>query len=427
MEQAYEIISIPYGSRTMAIRVPRERIAWICSPADVPGVTDVNQTVKNALDNLIGCAELPTLVQQRGKKTVLLVDDDTRSTPQKDVLPVVLNRLNELGIRDEDITAIIAVGTHRHMSQQECLAKYGQEVVSRIKIANHIYDDAAELVNLGTTKLGIPISINREFYQADLSIAIGNIIPHIYAGWSGGAKMVQPGVSGPATTSATHLVAAPRFPEILGNVDNPVRKEMDEVARQSKLDLIVNTILNRHGEVVEVVAGDVVAAHRQGVKCAERIYSFEFSELPDVLVVSSHPADKDFWQAIKAYTTASLMLKPGGTVIFISPCWEGVAPDHPTLYDLGQTPYEKPLEDALAGKYEDGVAVATYSALSIARNRIGRTIFYTEGIRKAELHHLGFEHTDDLQEAINQVLRSIGPQARIGIMTHGADVDPVKI
>ena len=146
-----------------------------------------------------------------------------------------------------------------------------------------------------------------------------------------------------------------------------------------------------------------------------------------MLVVSSHPADKDFWQAIKAYTTASLMLKPGGTVIFISPCWEGVAPDHPTLYDLGQTPYEKPLEDALAGKYEDGVAVATYSALSIARNRIGRTIFYTEGIRKAELHHLGFEHTDDLQEAINQVLRSIGPQARIGIMTHGADVNPVKI
>lgn len=427
MDRTHEIITIPYGAQTIDIRVPKEMIAWICSPADLPGVADVGQAVRDALDNLIGCPELSNLVQQRGKKTVLLVDDDTRSTPQKDILPVVLNRLNELGIRDADITAIIAVGTHRYMSREECLVKYGQEVMDRIKITNHISDDPAELVNLGSTKLGIPISINREFYEADLSIAIGNIIPHIYAGWSGGAKMVQPGVSGPATTSATHLVAAPRFPEILGNVDNSVRKEMEEVARQSKLDLIINTVLNRHGEIVRVVAGDVVAAHRRGVEYAEKIYSFEFSESPDVLIVSSHPADKDFWQAIKAYTTASLMLKPGGTLIFISPCWEGVAPDHPTLFDLGQTPYEQPLEDALAGKYEDGVAVATYSALSIARSRIGRTMFYTEGIGQAELQHLGFEHTEDPQESIDQVLRSIGPQARIGIMTHGADINPVKI
>jgi nickel-dependent lactate racemase len=425
MQEEYTTVTLPYGQEKLSIKIPRDRLAWTCSPADIPGVADPEQAVREALDNPIGSPNLSTLVRSRGKRTVLLLDDDTRSTPQSTILPVLLNCLNEAGVADEDITGIIAVGTHRHMTEEECLAKYGEEAMSRIRIINHIYDDPTELVDLGTTELGVPISVNRQFYEAELSIAVGNIIPHMYAGWAGGAKMVQPGVSGPKTTSATHLVAAPRFPEILGRVENPVRHEMEEVARQTKLDFIVNTVLNRNHEIACVVAGDVVAAHRAGVKVAERVYSFRPTEQPDLIVVSSHPADKDFWQALKAYTAASMLIKPGGTVLFLSPCWEGVAPDHPIFYELGQVPHEGPLADALAGKYDDGVAVATYCALDIARKRYGRTIVYTEGITRDELHHLGFEATDDPQATLDSLIKEIGPQTRIGIITHGADVNPV--
>lgn len=427
MGKRYEVLPIPYGGKTIDIEVPSDRLAWVCSPKNVPGVSDIREAVSDALDNLIGCPDLPTLVKDRGKKTVILVDDHTRTTPQAEILPVVLNRLNELGIQDSDITVIIAGGTHRQMTQEECLAKFGQAIMDRVRVIAHVYDDPEQLVDLGTTKLGVPISVNRQYFEADFSIAIGNIIPHIYAGWSGGAKLVQPGVSGPATTGATHMVAAPRFREILGNVDNPVRREMEEVARQSGLDLIINTVLNGDGELVKVVAGDVVAAHREGVKCAEEIYSVRFSELPDVVLASSHPGNADFWQASKAYSAASLMVKPGGTVIFLCPARGGIAPEHPILYSIGGLSYESVLEGANSGKYEDEVAIAWYLTLCLSKEQVGRTFVYSDGLKDEEIEQFGFERTKDPQQTLNQVLADKGAHARVGIITHGADIYPVRI
>ena len=156
------------------------------------------------------------------------------------------------------------------MDEAECRARYGREATTRVRVEN-LSQDPADFVDLGVTPLGVPVFVSRRYLESDLSIAVGNIIPHMYAGWAGGAKMVQPGVSNRVTTAKTHLMAGPRVYEILGDVDNPVRQEMEQIARDSGLNFIVNVVLNRDGQVAAVVAGDLVTAHRALQERAARL------------------------------------------------------------------------------------------------------------------------------------------------------------
>jgi hypothetical protein len=192
----------------------------------------------------------------------------------------------------------------------------------------------------------------------------------MYAGWAGGAKMVQPGVTNALTTARTHLMAGPRVYEILGQVDNPVGREMEQIAVKSGLKFIVNVVLNRDGGVVAVVAGDVVAAHRAGVEIARPIYTVEIGERPDVVVASSHPADRDLWQGVKPLNNCGMLVRDGGTLILLLPAPEGIAPDHPQMVELGQTPADVVRDMAERGEIADGVAAATYLALDQTRRRI---------------------------------------------------------
>ena len=170
---------------------------------------------------------------------------------------MLLEELNAAGVRDADITVLIALGTHRPMTKAECVVRYGQEVVDRVKVMN-LPQDPGSFQDLGKTPSGVPIHVSRLYLESQLSIAVGNIIPHMYAGWAGGAKMIQPGVTDHVTTAETHLMAGPRVYEILGQVDNPVRREMEAIALKTGLKCIVNVVLNSEGEIVAVVAGHPV-------------------------------------------------------------------------------------------------------------------------------------------------------------------------
>jgi nickel-dependent lactate racemase len=138
------------------------------------------------------------LVVKHGKKTLILVDDGTRSTPQALILPILLDELNAAGVADGDISIMVALGTHRRMNRDELMA------------VGNLSQRPEDFVDLGVTPLGIPIHVSRQYLESEVSIAVGNIIPHMYAGWAGGAKMVQPGVTSAVTTGRTHLIAGPR-------------------------------------------------------------------------------------------------------------------------------------------------------------------------------------------------------------------------
>ena len=413
-------IALPYGHDLKTIEVPEENLAFIAGPKQVPPVADLRAAVEAAIRNPIGSPTLAELVERHGTRTLILADDSTRSTPQAQLLPILLEELNAAGVPDGEITIGIALGTHRGMSREELEARVGTEVFRRVAVIN-MSQRPEDFVDLGVTPLGIPMRLNRMYMETPITIAVGNIIPHMYAGWAGGAKMVQPGVTDSLTTGRTHLIAGPKVYEILGNSENEVRREMEEIAVRSGLKFIVNVVLNATAEVVAVVAGDVIQAHRAGVELAKPVYMLDLPEKPDIVVASSHPADRDLWQGFKPVNNCGMLVKDGGTLILIIPAPEGLAPDHMQLVELGTTPAEEVLAMVERGEIADEVAAATYLAFERTRRRI-EIILVTEGIPCAEAAKIGIRATTDFSEALHAALGRHGSAARIGVITAGADI-----
>jgi nickel-dependent lactate racemase len=413
-------ITLPYGHEQRVIEIPEDNLAWIEGPRHAPRIPDIPAAVRHAIRNPIGSPTLAELVARHGKRTLILIDDSTRSTPQKLIIPILLDELNAAGVPDSEISGMIALGTHRWMSEAEIAARVGDAVLRRISVTNMSHK-REDFVDLGVTPLGIPIHISRRYLETPITIAVGNIIPHMYAGWAGGAKMVQPGVTSAVTTGRTHLIAGPRVYQILGNIDNEVRKEMETIAVKSGLKFIVNVVLDADGVVAGVVAGDVVKAHRAGVEIARPIYTLELSERPDIVVASSHPADRDLWQGFKPVNNCGMLAKDGGTLILLIPAPEGIAPDHTLLVDLGTTPGDEVMKLVQEGKIHDEVAAATYLAFDQTRKRITVTLV-SDGIPDSEARKIGITSTTDFDSALQSALARHGRKARIGVITQGADI-----
>lgn len=413
-------ITLPYGHEERTIEIPEANLAWIEGPRIAAPIPDIETAVRQAIRNPIGSATLAELVQRHGKSTLILVDDSTRSTPQKLILPILLDELNAAGVPDSEISGMIALGTHRRMNEEEIEQRVGKNVLKRISVTNMSHDPD-DFKDLGVTPLGIPIHVNRRYLETPITIAVGNIIPHMYAGWAGGAKMVQPGVTSAVTTGRTHLIAGPRVYEILGNVDNEVRKEMEAIAVQSGLKFIVNVVLDATGSVAAIVAGDVIKAHRAGIELAEPIYTIELSERPDIVVASSHPADRDLWQGFKPVNNCGMLAKDGGTLILLIPAPEGIAPDHTLLVDFGTTPGAEVMDMVAQGKVHDEVAAATYLAFDQTRKRLTIALV-SDGISDSEAHKIGITSTTNFDKALAAALARHGKDARIGVITAGADI-----
>ena len=242
-------IEIPYGDATRAFRVPADNLLGVYSPLAAPVAPDSAAEIARALAAPI---EAPTLVEfARGRRSVVIVaDDNTRPTPTDVIVPLLLAALNAAGVPDDAIRAVIALGTHRPMTPDEIERKFGPEVVRRVPVDNHEAFDPAALVDLGATPSGVPVFVNRTVMEADLVIGVGSIVPHHIPGYSGGAKIIQPGVCGERTTGEVHLLSVRREGSLLGVVENPVRAEMEAIAERAGLRAILNTVLDTQGRLV---------------------------------------------------------------------------------------------------------------------------------------------------------------------------------
>lgn len=418
-----QVIALPYGKGTMEVAVPESQLVGIYSPKDIPPVSDIKAEIRRALASPIASPSLQELV--RGKKNVVFVaDDNTRLTPTDQMIPILLDECNSAGVADEQITLVIALGTHRFMTDDEIMEKYGEETVRRIRIKNHPYKDENQLMDLGFTDNGGRILINKDVYEADFKIGIGSIVPHHIPGYAGGAKIVQPGVSGEDTTAYTHLlsVRAPR--SYLGVLENPVRAELDLMARKVGLNTILNTVLNRHGQVVEAFFGDVEKAFRVGVRRASEVYEVAIPEEADIVVSSSHPCDLEFWQAHKTLYPSDLAVKANGIIIIVTPCYEGVAKTHCDILDVTPHSSDRIREMVSAKQLHDEVGAALAIAWAQVKER--ETVYLvSDGICSEEAKKLGFRHFESAQTAFDDALAAKGPQARVTVLTHAPDMLPV--
>jgi nickel-dependent lactate racemase len=254
-------------------------------------------------------------------------------------------------------------------------------------------------------------------------MGIGSIVPHHIPGYAGGAKIIQPGVSGEETTAYTHLlsVRAPR--SYLGLLENPVRKELDAMARKVGMNTILNTVLNRHGQVVQAFFGDVVEAFRAGVARSREVYDVPIPEEADIVLASSHPCDLEFWQAHKTLYPSDLAVKAGGIVIVATPCHEGVAQTHCNMLDM--TPYDsRRLREMVSARdLADEVGAALAIAWAQVKER-EEVWIVSDGIRPDEAAKLGFRHFASVQEALDTALTQKGATARVTVLTHAPDMLP---
>lgn len=421
-------VKIPYGREMAELKVRDENLVGVYSPKDFAPVANVREEVLRAINDPIGTKSLRDLLKDTAKKqdakVVILADDNTRLTPTNLIIPTVLDEMNAAGITDKQITIIIALGTHRFMTDPEILEKFGQEVVNRVKIKNHDFRNPAALIDLGKTPNGTSVWINREAYEADFKIGIGSIVPHHIPGFAGGAKIVQPGISGENTTAETHLlsVRAPR--SYLGVEDNPVRTELNKIARQIGMNTIFNTVLNRQGEVVGAFFGDTVEAFNEGVRLSKQVFSVEIPEEADIVVSSSHPCDLEFWQAHKTLYPSDLAVKANGTIIIVTPCYEGVAVMHSDIVDI--TPHTAAgLRKKVESKQvHDEVAAALAIAWAQVKER-ENVFIVSQGISPEIAKKLGFTHFSTVQAALNAALAKHGNKARVTVLTHAPDMLPM--
>jgi nickel-dependent lactate racemase len=415
-------VQLPYGQHSVEVRVPKANLVGLYAPRDAAPVADLRAETRRALAAPIGALPLREQLRER-KNVVFVADDNTRLTPTDILLPILLDECNAAGIPDAAISVIIALGTHRFMTDEEIRIKFGTETLRRIAVTNHPYKDPAALVDLGTTPNGGRILINRAVVEADFKMGIGSIVPHHIPGYAGGAKIIQPGVSGEETTAYTHLlsVRAPR--SYLGVLENPVREELDAMARKVGMNTILNTVLNRHGQVVQAFFGDVVEAFRAGVVKSREVYDVPVPEEADIVLASSHPCDLEFWQAHKTLYPSDLAVKAGGIVIVVTPCYEGVARMHGNMLEM--TPYgsRRLREMVSAGQLDDEVGAALAIAWAQVRER-EEVWIVSDGICPEEAAKLGFRHFTVVQEALDAALAQKGTGARVTVLTHAPDMLP---
>jgi nickel-dependent lactate racemase len=415
-------VTLPYGQKSIGILIPENNLVGVYSPRDATTVTDIKAEIRRALAAPIGA--LPLREQLRGRRNAVLVaDDNTRLTPTDLLIPILLDECNAAGLPDPAIAVIIALGTHRPMTNEEILAKFGAETVNRVAIRNHPYKDPAALVELGTTKNGGRIRINREVVEADFKMGIGSIVPHHIPGYAGGAKIIQPGVSGEETTAYTHLLSVRASRSYLGVMENPVREEIDAMARKVGMNTILNTVLNRQGDVVQAFFGDTAVAFRAGVEKSREVYEIPIPEAADIVLSGSHPCDLDFWQAHKTLYPSDLAVKAGGIVIVATPCYEGVSQMHCDILELTTLGAEQIRERVSTKEVRDEVGAALAIAWAQVKEREEIWIV-SDGIRPDEAAKLGFRHFSAVQEALDAALAQKGANARVTVLTHAPDMLP---
>ncbi len=311
-----------FGTGFQEVEVPEQNLIGELHANEVPVDLVGEAEVKRALENPIGSPRLKDLVHP-GETVAIVTSDVTRPMPTYKVMPTLLDELYAGGIKPEDITLVFALGSHRKQTDEEKRRLAGERAWNEVRCVDSDPDDC---ISYGVTSRGTPVDITRVVAEADRRICLGNIEYHYFAGYSGGAKAIMPGVSTRAAIQANHSRMV--LPEAKAGAleTNPLRMDIEEAGAMVGIDFIVNVVLSEHKEILKAVAGDVTQAHRVGCRFLDTLYRKELKEPADIVLVSQGGAPKDLnlYQTQKALDNAKHAVKDGGVIILIGSCREGL-------------------------------------------------------------------------------------------------------
>jgi len=356
----------------------------------------LDEPLGKRLEELAGC-----------RSASILASDITRPAPSHILLPPLIRRLKELGIMD--IRVVFGLGTHRRMTEDEVR----RLLQGCIKVP-HMQHDTGRCVHLGETVRGTPVEINETVASSDMIIATGNIEYHYYAGYSGGAKAVLPGVSSENSVIRNHeLMRDPR--SATGRLDSPVRLDMEDAAAVAGLDFILNAVLNGRNEIVQAVAGDYIRAHRSGAATVDRMYRRRV-EPADIVVTCAggRPKDLNLFQAQKALDNAKNAALPGGSIILVAECCEGLG--HPVFERWSREACSaEQCWERFGREYEFG----GHKAAFLARESLEHHLILVSSLPNEMAEMCFFAAARTLPEALEMARARQGRDARMLVMPHG--------
>lgn len=416
-------IKIPYGKTYLTAELPDTFTAEMIVPHEAHPADDPAQAVSHALDNPTGDVSLEHF---RGVKSVAIaVNDKTRPVPHDQLLPPLLERLEGLGVAPENITLVIATGTHPVMPPEEYAWILPQAIIERYPIVCHDAYDDSTLTYLGETERGTPVFINKAYMNAELRLVVGNIEPHQFMGFSGGVKSAAIGVAGKETINQNHAMMMDANAKLGAYDNNPARQDVEEIGRMMGVHLALNALLNGKKQVVEVLFGDPVAVMEVAIPRVRRIYQVPLSAPFDLIIASpgGNPKDINVYQAQKGLAHATLAMNDGGTVILCAACPEGT----------GSASYENWITDGTKHSHDDvfshfkqeGFHVGPHKAYQISRDAARVRVMMISDMPPEFVRQLLLHPLPDLQTAINKAIADLPADARIGIMPSANNTIPL--
>ena len=324
-----------YGNGSFDLDIDRGEILGEIRANEVNKLSDLPGTVRRAINDPVESPSLKDVVQ-KGDTVTIMVGDITRLWVGTDrFMPVILEELNRAGVKDEDVTIVLGNGDHRKHTEEEKALIVGKDVYDRVSVKNHYARKAEELAELGATSRGTPIAVNRRVMEADKVIITGGIVYHFLNGFGGGCKGLSIGGGGYDTIQTNHRLALAENPLLDGlnpqvasgiTNGNPLYEDLIEVMQAAKAHFLLNTVINHRKEIVAVVAGHPIAAHKKGCEIAKSVFDVRIPRRADMAVVSAmgYPEDIDLYQTYKTLDNLSRAVKPGGVVVLFSECREGL-------------------------------------------------------------------------------------------------------
>lgn len=409
-----------FGTGFQEVDVPDENLIGELHANEVPVGLTGEAEVERALKTPIGSPRLRDIVH-RGETVAIVTSDITRPMPTAKVMPALLDELYAGGVRPEDITLVFALGSHRRQTDEEKRRLAGERAWNEIRCAD---SDPEDCVPFGTTSRGTPVDITRVVAEADRRICLGNIEYHYFAGYSGGAKAIMPGVSTRAAIQANHSRMVQ--PECCAGAleTNPLRMDIEEAGAMVGIDFILNVVLSEHKEILCAVAGDAVKAHREGCRFLDRLYRKELAAAADIVLVSQGGAPKDLnlYQTQKALDNAKHAVKDGGIIILIGSCKEGLG--ERTFEEWMTTaPNARALIERIGREFKLGGHKAAAIAMVLERAEVDLVSELDDDFVRS----IFLNPYKSAQEALDHAFVKLGSNAKVLAMPYGGSTLPAVV
>jgi nickel-dependent lactate racemase len=412
-------VALAYGHGEIGCELPDAARVDVLEKRAVPWLRDPEAALRAALAAPIGAPPLTELARGR-RDAVIVVSDRTRPVPNALLLPPMLDALRRGGLAPEAVTLQVATGLHRPCTPAELREMLGDALASSLRIVQHDARDAASHVDLGRTRSGVPILIDRFFLASDLRLVTGLIEPHLMAGYSGGRKAVCPGLAAVETLRVAHGPALLEGHIGPGLVEgNPLHEALLEAVRRVGVHFMVNVALDRERRIAGVFCGDIERAHAAGMRFVEAESLVSLETAADLVIASAggDPLDATFYQAIKGIAAASAIVRPGGAILLCAALSEGVgSPSFERLLRRTASPaaFERQLAEVDFFEIDQWMVQHLCQA-----HRRARILLFSEGLPEATLRELLVEPVASLQEGVASALSALAPAARIAVLPQG--------